>query len=174
MNLTKHSLRIIGPGLVLVLAVVLDHETLARAGSPGSVKQISPTTTGPDVKPSRTGRQQTTASPASKGGTIDYGVFQFGKKIYSTGIDDVIVRVHDSQTVWPVRADTERQISPFTADLPDVSRTDPLYCIHQAARRRSIWESYRRANSSSVSGLTTTVVILRRARPLEILTGLTT
>src|SRR4030095_13195902 len=95
----------------LVLTSFLSHQSL-RAGPPSSASQTAPTQSGAaqnsrptsstsgvqtpmpmhDVtKPGEAGQRRTTPLAATPAQT-DYGVFQLGGKVYSSGTEDVIVR----------------------------------------------------------------------------------
>jgi hypothetical protein len=104
-----------GSTLTLVLVTLLSHESL-QAGPPAPPASATPrssvVTAGPRpgtasplpmhdlVKSSETANQRTAALPGAQ--SIDYGVFQFGGRVYSTGTEDVIVRVLDAISVRPV------------------------------------------------------------------------
>jgi hypothetical protein len=78
------------------------------------------------VKPSETANQRTAALPGAQ--SIDYGVFQFGGRVYSTGTEDVIVRVLDQNSVRPVeRGHNLPGLSPFNNGVYLLSPGQPRF-----------------------------------------------
>jgi len=67
---------------------------LTKPGETGKSRTI--------VSPGETGLSRTTTSPGATVQTVDYGEFVYGGSVYSSGTEDVIVRVLTSLTIRPL------------------------------------------------------------------------
>jgi hypothetical protein len=116
--------------LSLVLATFLFHlspgagQTVQPAAPRPAVVQNStapmtaPVRATDPIKKTEPGRNQSAKPPTSQGAATDYGVFKLGGSVYSTGTEDVIVRVLNSALVCPVpRGHNWPDLSPFNNGL---------------------------------------------------------